>query len=175
MSVGSYLGDAFTDWTGFVLPNYVGAMVIAVIARNLLDRYQTNDTTQFSNGLIALIGGVALGVFLAMALMSIKLWEIVDLALPLLTIALIQVIVVIIIGIFLLFPILGRDYDAAVMIGGFAGHGVGAVPTAMANMDAITQKYGHSKQAFLIVPIVGAFLIDFISLPIIIFCINYFS
>lgn len=175
MSIGSYLGDAFTDWTGFVLPNYVGAMVIAVIARNLLDRYQSKETMQFSNGLIALIGAVALGVFLAMALMSIKLWEIVDLALPLLTIALIQVIIVIIIGIFLLFPILGKNYDAAVMIGGFAGHGVGAVPTAMANMDAITQKYGHSKQAFLIVPIVGAFLVDFISLPIIIFCINYFS
>lgn len=105
MSVGGYLGDAFTEWTGFVLPNYVGAMVIAVIVRNLFDRYQTNKTLQFSNELVALIGAVALGVFLAMALMSIKLWEIVDLALPLLTIALLQVILVIVIGIFLLFPI----------------------------------------------------------------------
>ncbi|TCP29603.1 sodium--glutamate symport carrier gltS [Scopulibacillus darangshiensis] len=107
--------------------------------------------------------------------MSIELWQIVDLALPLLVIVFVQVIFIVLLGVFVAFRILGKDYDAAVMVGGLSGHGLGATPNAMANMDAITKKYGESKKAFLIVPIVGAFLIDSLGIPIIIAFINIFK
>jgi len=170
MAVGTYLGDLFTNVTGFVLPSYIGAMFVAVIVRNLADRF-IKGTVNMKE--INLIGDVSLAIFLSMALMSIKLWEVADLALPLIGIILIQVIVLVLYAIFVMFPMLGKDYDAAVMISGFLGHGLGATPNAMANMSATVSKYGPSRTAFLVVPIVGAFLIDVVfSAPIIITTIN---
>lgn len=170
MAVGTYLGDLFTNVTGFVLPSYIGAMFVAVIVRNLADRL-IKGTVNMKE--INLIGDVSLAIFLSMALMSIKLWEVADLALPLIGIILIQVIVLVLYAIFVMFPMLGKDYDAAVMISGFLGHGLGATPNAMANMSATVSKYGPSRTAFLVVPIVGAFLIDVVfSAPIIITTIN---
>lgn len=170
MAVGTYLGDLFTNVTGFVLPSYIGAMFVAVIVRNLADRF-TKGTVNMKE--INLIGDISLAIFLSMALMSIKLWEVADLALPLIGIILIQVIVLVLYSIFVMFPMLGKDYDAAVMISGFLGHGLGATPNAMANMSATVSKYGPSRTAFLVVPIVGAFLIDVVfSAPIIITTIN---
>lgn len=171
MAVGSYLGDFFSVQTGFVLPSYVGAMFVAVIVRNVMDHFNDDVIDMRS---VNLIGDVTLGIFLTMALMSIKLWEIADLALPILVIVFVQVVFIVLLGIFVLFRLLGKDYDAAVMVGGFTGHGLGATPNAMANMSAITQKYGPSRKAFLIVPIVGAFLIDVFAVPIIITSINLF-
>ncbi|OKL36064.1 sodium/glutamate symporter [Domibacillus mangrovi] len=171
MAVGSYLGDLFSVQTGFVLPSYVGAMFVAVIVRNVMDQFKDDVIDMRS---VNLIGDVTLGIFLTMALMSIKLWEIADLALPILVIVFVQVVFIVLLGIFVLFRLLGKDYDAAVMVGGFTGHGLGATPNAMANMSAITQKYGPSRKAFLIVPIVGAFLIDVFAVPIIITSINLF-
>jgi ESS family glutamate:Na+ symporter len=110
-----------------------------------------------------------------MALMSIKLWEVANLALPLLAIVFVQVIFIILFGIFVLFRLLGKNYDAAVMVAGFTGHGLGATPNAMANMAAVTGKFGPSKKAYLVVPIVGAFLIDVFAMPIIITTINLFQ
>ena len=173
MAVGTYLGDLFTNVTGFVLPSYIGAMFVAVIVRNLADRF-IKGTVNMKE--INLIGDVSLAIFLSMALMSIKLWEVADLALPLIGIILIQVIVVVLYALFVMFPLLGKDYDAAVMISGFLGHGLGATPNAMANMSATVSKYGPSRTAFLVVPIVGAFLIDVVfSAPIIITTINMFK
>lgn len=169
---GTFIGDLFSSATGFVMPGYVGAMFVAVIVRNLVDRVKEDAVHMRS---INVIGDVSLGIFLSMALMSIKLWEIADLALPLLLIVFVQVLFVVLFAIFILFRILGRNYDAAVMIAGFAGHGLGATPNAMANMAAVTARYGPSRKAFLIVPIVGAFLIDVVSMPIIITTINIFS
>lgn len=169
---GTFIGDLFSNATGFVMPGYVGAMFVAVIVRNLVDRVKEDAVHMRS---INVIGDVSLGIFLSMALMSIKLWEIADLALPLLVIVFVQVLFVVLFAIFVLFRILGRNYDAAVMIAGFAGHGLGATPNAMANMAAVTARYGPSRKAFLIVPIVGAFLIDVVSMPIIITTINIFS
>lgn len=169
---GTFIGDLFSEITGFVMPGYVGAMFVAVIVRNIVDRIK-DDAVHMKS--INLIGDVSLGIFLSMALMSIKLWEVADLALPLLVIVFVQVIFVVLFSIFVLFRILGKDYDAAVMIAGFAGHGLGATPNAMANMAAVTGRYGPSRKAFLIVPIVGAFLIDVVSMPIIITTINIFS
>lgn len=173
MAVGTYLGDLFTNVTGFVLPSYIGAMFVAVIVRNLADRF-VKGTVNMKE--INLIGDVSLAIFLSMALMSIKLWEVADLALPLIGIILIQVIVLVLYAVFVMFPMLGKDYDAAVMISGFLGHGLGATPNAMANMSATVNKYGPSRTAFLVVPIVGAFLIDVVfSAPIIITTINLFK
>ncbi|WP_040287388.1 sodium/glutamate symporter [Sporosarcina koreensis] len=173
MAGGSLLGEAFGRLTdGIALPNYVGAMFVAVIIRNVIDRFNGNIIHMKS---ITLIGDVALGIFLSMALMSIKLWEVAGLALPLLVIVFVQVVFLVLFAIFVLFRILGKNYDAAVMCAGFAGHGLGATPNAMANMAAVTERYGPSRTAYLIVPIVGAFLIDVVSMPIIITTINLFS
>ncbi|MBU8878060.1 sodium/glutamate symporter [Bacillus sp. FJAT-29790] len=169
MAAGSYLGELFSKATGFVLPSYVGAMFLAVIFRNILDSINKEAVDMKS---INLIGDVTLGIFLSMALMSIKLWEVADLALPMLVIVFVQVLFIVLLGIFVLFKLLGKNYDAAVMVGGFTGHGLGATPNAMANMSAITEQFGPSRKAFLIVPIVGAFLIDVFAMPIIITSIN---
>lgn len=172
MALGSYLGELFSNVTGFVLPGYVSAMFVAVIVRNVLDRY---DKTLIEMKSIGIIGDITLGIFLSMALMSIKLWEVANLALPLLVIVIVQVLFIALFGIFILFRLLGKNYDAAVMVGGFTGHGLGATPNAIANMDAIVNRYGPSKKAFLVVPLVGAFLIDVFAMPIIITSINLFS
>ncbi|WLR50825.1 sodium/glutamate symporter [Bacillus tianshenii] len=172
MAAGSYLGELFTQTTGFSIPSYVSAMFVAVIVRNIIDLYN-KDLIQMKS--ITIIGDVTLGIFLSMALMSIKLWEVANLALPLLIIVLVQVLFIALFGMFVLFRLLGKDYDAAVMVGGFTGHGLGATPNAIANMDAIVHKFGPSRKAFLIVPIVGAFLIDVFAMPIIITTINMFS
>ncbi|KOS63694.1 sodium/glutamate symporter [Lysinibacillus agricola] len=172
MAVGTYVGTLFSETTGFVLPGYVGAMFVAVLVRNIMDKFKPEAINMKS---ISLIGDVTLGIFLSMALMSIKLWEIADLALPLFIIVFAQVFFIVVFSIFVLFKLLGKNYDAAVMVAGFAGHGLGATPNAMANMSAVVQRFGPSKKAFLVVPIVGAFLIDVFGIPIIITTINLFK
>ena len=122
MAGGTYIGEIFTNTTGFVLPAYVGAMFMAVIVRNLADRMIPGTINMKE---IDLIGNASLAIFLSMALMSIKLWEIVGLALPLLGIVLVQVSLIVLFAVFVLFRLLGKDYDAAVMISGFLGHGLG--------------------------------------------------
>ncbi|MFD2831250.1 sodium/glutamate symporter [Corticicoccus populi] len=175
MALGTFIGDRFSELTGFVLPDYVGAMLIAVLIRSLIDAGQERISFEFDTTLNDSIGGVSLGIFLAMALMSIKLWELADLALPILLIVSMHVLFIILYVIFIVYRVLGRNYDAVVMLNGMIGHGLGATPTAMANMDALTKKFGESRTAFLIVPIVGAFLIDTINIPIIVFFINLFG
>ncbi|MET4559585.1 ESS family glutamate:Na+ symporter [Lysinibacillus parviboronicapiens] len=172
MAVGTYVGTLFSEATGFVLPGYVGAMFVAVFVRNILDKVKPDAINMKS---ISLIGDVTLGIFLSMALMSIRLWEIADLALPLFVIVFVQVLFIVIFSTFVLFKLLGKNYDAAVMVAGFAGHGLGATPNAMANMSAVVQRFGPSKKAFIVVPIVGAFLIDVFGIPIIITTINLFK
>ncbi|AWE06125.1 sodium/glutamate symporter [Lysinibacillus sp. 2017] len=172
MAAGTYVGEWFTSITGFVLPGYVGAMFVAVIVRNIIDRTKPELINMKE---INLIGDISLSIFLSMALMNIKLWEIADLALPLFVIILAQVIFIVLFAVFVLFRLLGKDFDAAIMVAGFLGHGLGATPNAMANMAAVVSKFGPSRKAFLIVPIVGAFLIDVFGVPIIITTINLFK
>jgi glutamate:Na+ symporter, ESS family len=112
------------------------------------------------NDTIELLGTVSLSLFLAMALIALRLWELVSLALPILVILSAQMVVMALYAYFVTFRVMGRNYDAAVMSAGHCGFGMGATPTAIANMQAVTTRYGHSQQAFLIIPIVGAFLID---------------
>lgn len=172
MALGSFLGTKFSDLTGVILPNYVSAMFVAVLLRSLLDTEGVQKRVKFDYQINDLIGSISLGIFLSMALMSIKLWEIIDLALPLLVIGIFQVVFIVLFTVFIVFRFVGKDYDAAVMMSGMVGHGLGATPTAMANMDAVTKNYGPSKTAFLIVPIVGAFLVDVVNVPIVLFFIN---
>lgn len=172
MSLGTLLGKYFSEATGFVLPGYVGAMFVAIIVRNVMDKLQMKYFDLKSTNMI---GDISLGIFLSMALMSIQLWQLADMALPLVLIILAQVIFMVLFTVFVAFKLLGKNFDAAVMAGGLAGHGLGATPNAIANMDAITRKYGPSPTAFLIIPIVGAFLVDALYIPIILGFINFFS
>ncbi|MVW80726.1 sodium/glutamate symporter [Bordetella sp. 02P26C-1] len=154
------------------LPSFVWTLFTGVVLRNGLSfarLYKVDDNT------VALLGGVSLSLFLAMALLALRLWELVSLALPILVVLAIQTVLAAIYITYLTFPVMGRNYDAAVISAGHCGLALGATPTAIANMQAITAKYGPSPQAFLIIPIVGAFLIDitnalflqgFLTLPI---------
>lgn len=172
MTVGALASKWIESTFKLVLPGYVGAMFVAVILRNLNDHFRLVRIHEQS---VDMIGDVTLGIFLSMALMTLKLWELFDLAIPMLVILIGQVVWMAVFAIFILFPLLGRDYDAAVMCAGMCGHGLGATPNAVANMSAVTEKYGPSTKAFLIVPLVGAFLIDLFGIPSILTFINIFK
>ncbi|WIL70240.1 sodium/glutamate symporter [Staphylococcus cohnii] len=171
MAIGSYLGNTFSDLTGINIPIYVGAMFVAVIIRNISEY---NNLNLIDMKFVDKISDISLSLFLSIALMSIQLTEIYQLALPLIIIVLIQVVFIVLFSIFIVFRGLGKNYDAAVMIGGFIGHGLGATPNAMANLDVITKKFGASPKSYLVVPIVGAFLIDLLGVPIVTTFINLF-
>ena len=171
MAIGSYLGNTFSDLTGINIPIYVGAMFVAVIIRNISEY---NNLNLIDMKFVDKISDISLSLFLSISLMSIQLTEIYQLALPLIIIVLIQVVFIVLFSIFIVFRGLGKNYDAAVMIGGFIGHGLGATPNAMANLDVITKKFGASPKSYLVVPIMGAFLIDLLGVPIVTTFINLF-
>src|SRR5699024_9136906 len=172
MAIGSYLGNTFSELTSINIPVYVGAMFIAVIIRNISE---FNNLNLIDMKIVDRISDVSLSLFLSIALMSIQLTEIYQLAIPLIIIVLIQVLFIVLFSVFIVFRGLGKNYDAAVMIGGFIGHGLGATPNAMANLDVITKKFGASPKSYLVVPIVGAFLIDLLGVPIVTTFINIFG
>ena len=144
---------------GLSLPAYLIPMLIAAIMRNVVDK--TESKTPIEE--IGIIGSVCLSFFLAIALMSMKLWELADLAIPLVVILLVQTVVMGLFAYFVTFNIMGRDYDAAVIATGHCGFGMGATPNAIANMEAFTSVNGFSTKAFLAVPLVGSLFIDFIN------------
>jgi ESS family glutamate:Na+ symporter len=117
-------------------------------------------TYRIDTATLELLGTVCLSLFLAMALMALKLWELVGLALPVLAILAVQIVLMALYATYVTFPAMGRNYDAAVIAAGHCGFGLGATPTAIANMQAVTGRHGHSTLAFLLIPIIGAFLID---------------
>ena len=141
-----------------ILPAYIGAMMIAAIIRNIDD---VTGLFGLSQKLIDDLGSVALSLFLALALMSLKLWELAGLALPLTIILILQLAVVAAVAAFVVFRTMGKDYEAAVMSSGFVGFMLGTTANAMANMEAMVQRFGPAPRAFLVVPMVGAFFIDF--------------
>ena len=142
----------------FKLPDYIGAMIVAAIARNVDDRYRW---FKINTRAIELIGMIALAFFLVIVLMNLKLWELAGLALPMLVILVVQVIVMIVYAVLVTFVLMGRDYEAAVTTSGHIGFGLGTTPNAVANMEALTERYAPAPRSFLIVPVVGAFFIDF--------------
>ena len=153
------LGTLLSKWLGqFVtLPGYIGAMLVAAIVRNLAEG---TNLVRISARTVDDLGTIALSLFLTMALMSLKLWELLDLAGPMLVILLVQVTMMGLFAYFVTFRFMGRDYDAAVMAGGHCGFGLGATPNAVANMNSLTERFGAAPRAYLVLPMVGAFFID---------------
>ncbi len=169
--VAMWAGSLLSGWLGqFVtLPAYIGAMIIAAALRNAADFI---GIVKIEQRVVDDIGTIALNLFLAMALMTLNLYELKDLAVPMLVILLAQVVLMAAFAYFVTYRVMGRDYDAAVMAGGHCGFGMGATPNAVANMEAITEKFGAAPRAFLVLPMVGAFFIDFTNAIIITAFIN---
>ena len=169
------IGTVVSGWIGKLInmsfPTYVGAMFVAVIVRNLNEKFHWYN---FSFGLVDGIGDVMLNLYLGIALMSLKLWELAGLIGGVLVVVLCQVIFMALAAYFVVFRILGKNYDAAVMCAGLCGHGLGATPSAIVNMTSVKDQYGMSRKAFMIVPIVGAFLVDIIYQPQTIAFIKFF-
>ncbi len=157
--VGQHL-DMWTKGTAFQLPTFVWCLFTGVIIRNALAhifKFKVADAA------IDVLGTVGLSIFLAIALMSLKLWELADLALPIFVLLVVQVVVMALYAVVVTYRAMGKDYDAIVLSAGHCGFGLGATPTAVANMQAVTSHYGPSHKAFLIVPMVGAFFIDLLN------------
>ncbi|MGE5682663.1 MAG: sodium/glutamate symporter [Bacillota bacterium] len=165
---GSWVSSWFVS-LGITLPAYIGAMLIASIFRNFDDRTKLLSLSQKT---IDDLSSVALSLFITMALMTLKLWELVALALPMIIMLLFQVILIAVICIWIIHKVMGKDYDAAVMSSGFCGFMLGTTANAMANMEALAEKYGQAPRAFLVVPMVGAFFIDFTNAVIITVFVN---
>lgn len=172
--VSMAVGFALYRWLGqgaFTLPTFIWALLVGVVLRNLLSLtglYRVNDQA------LELIGTLALSLFLAMIIMTLKLWELVDLAGPMLVILLTQTAALLAYATFVTFRFMGRNYDAVLLATGHLGFGMGSTATAMVNVQAVADRHGHSPLAFLLIPIMGAFLIDianaltiqgFLSLP----------
>ena len=165
------LGGLLSGWLGqFVtLPGYIGAMLVAALFRNV---GESTRLLRLDMRTVDDLGTIALSLFLTMALMSLKLWELLELAVPLMIILSVQVVIMAAFAYFVTFRMMGRDYDAAVMAGGHCGFGLGATPNAVANMRALVERFGAAPRAFLVLPMVGAFFIDFSNAMIITFYIN---
>lgn len=163
MGIGSWVSAGLKS-AGYTLPAYIGAMIVAAIIRNV------DDWTRWiglSQRVIDDIGNVSLSLFLVLALMTLRLWELAGLALPMLAILVAQVALIAGVCFWPMFRLMGRDYDAAVMGGGLCGFMLGTTANAMANMEALVERYGPAPRAFLVVPMVGAFFIDFVNALII--------
>lgn len=160
------LGTMVAGWVGSLInmsfPTYVGAMFVAVIVRNLNEVFHFY---KFSFSLVDGIGDVMLNLYLSLAMMTLELWQLTDLMGGMLVILVCQVAFMALVAYFVVFRVLGKSYDAAVMCAGLCGHGLGATPSAIVNMTAVTERYGMSSRAFMVVPIVGAFLVDVIYQP----------
>ncbi len=165
------LGGVLSGWLGrlVTLPGYIGAMLVAAIARNLAD---ATGALRIQGRTVDDLGTVALSLFLTMALMTLKLWELFELAVPMMVILTAQVAMVAGFTYWVTFRVMGRDYDAAVMSSGHCGFALGATPNAVANMGALVERFGPAPRAFLVLPMVGAFFIDFSNAIIITTFIN---
>ncbi len=168
MGVGTIISELLSK-TGMTFPIYIGAMIMAAIMRNVSE-YTGRYTVHM--GEINDIGGICLSLFLGIAMVTLKLWQLADLALPLFVLLIAQTLFMALFSYFIVFNVMGRNYDAAVLAAGTCGFGMGATPNAMANMQAITAKYAPSVQAYILVPIVGSMFADFINTLVVTFFIN---
>ncbi len=168
MWIGSWVSDWFAS-LGVTLPAYIGAMLVAAAIRNFDD---LTGWLGLSMRIIDVIGAVALSLFLVLALMTLKLWELAALAAPLVVTIIAQVILVVVVARWLIFYVMGRDYEAAVMSGGFIGFMLGTTANAMAVMGTLVERHGPAPRAFLVAPMVGAFFIDFTNAIIITVTVN---
>lgn len=168
MGLGTVLEKVFTSF-GITLPSYIDAMIIACIIVNV---GESTGKFKINTKCTDTLGSIGLNVFLSMALISLKLWELQEVAGPLVILLAGQAILMGFFSYFITYRLMGKDYDAAVIAAGHCGFGMGATPNAMANMDAVTSKFGPSPTAYFVLPVVGAFLIDFSNSLIITFFTN---
>ena len=178
MGGGTILSWLFAK-TGITFPTYFGALILAAITRNTIGfvSYKEDGKWVKAEKLLDMeriisVGNICLSMFLGMAMISLKLWELQSLALPLIVILVSQVLMIALFAYHVAFPLLGRDYDAAVLCAGMCGFGLGATPNAMANMSAVCYKYRYTVMPFLIVPIIGAMFADLINTGIISLFLN---
>ena len=176
-------GGTVLSWllakTGVTFPTYFGALILAAIVRNIIGFVSYKDDGKWKKAeklldmeRIISVGNICLSMFLGMAMISLKLWELQSLALPLIVILVSQVLLMALFAYFVAFPLLGRNYDAAVLCAGICGFGLGATPNAMANMSAVCYKYRYTVKPFLIVPIIGAMFADIINTGMITLFLN---
>lgn len=157
--------------TGITFPTYFGALITAAMVRVVIEATPYSKCLEMEK--IVSVGNISLSLFLGMAMISLKLWELQSLALPLVLMLMSQVVMMAVITYFIAFRLLGRDYDAAVLVAGICGFGLGATPNAMANMSAVCYKYHYAVKPFLIVPIVGAMFVDLFNTGIITAFLNW--
>ena len=171
VGIGLSLNEILEDW-GLNLPDFVTCLFAGILVTNLGPLVLRRVHWQERSKGLALIADLSLGLFLAMSLMSLQLWSLAGIGGPILLLLVAQVVVITLFVVFVVFPLMGRDYDAAVMSAGYAGLALGATPTAIANMTAVTEKFGASAKAFVVVPLVGAFFIDISNALIIQFLLD---
>lgn len=169
MGIGTVI-SILLQKTGLTFPSYIGAMFAAAIMRNISD---STDLFDIHLEEIDIIGNISLSIFLSMALMTLKLWELADLAGPLIVMLLGQTVLMALFAYYVTFNIMGRDYEAAVITSGHCGFGMGATPNAIANMETLVEKYGAAPVAFFILPLVGSLFIDFFNAGIITAFMNF--
>ena len=179
MGGGTLLSWLFAK-SGITFPTYFGALILAAIVRNTIGLFKYKEDGKWVKAdkmldmdRIISVGNICLSLFLGMAMISLKLWELQSLALPLIVILVSQVVMMALLVYFIAFPLLGRDYDAAILCAGICGFGLGATPNAMANMSAVCYKYRYTVKPFLIVPIIGAMFADLINTGIISIFLNF--
>ena len=169
VGIGSIVTVGLTKLFGFNFPIYIGSMLVAVAVRNVIDHFKIME---FPTAEISTMGNMFLAIFLSMALSGLKLWQLIDLALPMIVALAAEVVLMVIFSWLVVFPIMGRDYDAAMITAGFIGFGMGATSNAMANMQAVSRRYGPSPSAYFVIPMVGGLFNDFFNAAIIAFAIG---
>ncbi|UPO98984.1 sodium/glutamate symporter (plasmid) [Cetobacterium somerae] len=172
MMIGTSFSSMLKSYFDLALPSYVGAMFVAIIFNNLNVKY---NFISLNRNLIDILGITSLNIFLSMALISLRLWELASLAVPMFLILFAQVLFMAFFTSQIVFKAMGKDYDAAVMISGMCGSGLGATTNAMLNMGEISERHGYTVNPYLIVTLTGAFLIDIFQMPVIIGAINMFK
>ena len=168
MGIGTYV-SAFFSSIGLVFPGYIGGMIVAAIIRNVSEITEWYGSYQQE---CEVLGGMCLNIFLSCALMSLKLWQLASLAVPLTLTLLIQVALIGAFAYFIIFRVMGSDYEAAVMAAGTCGFGLGATPNAIANMNAMCERYGSAHTAYFVIPLIGAFVVDFLNASILMVFMN---
>ena len=167
--IGKYLSKIVIFGQPLSFPGYIGAMLAAAVIRNIFDIKGKDVPMEEINT----IGSYSLSVFLGLAMMGLKLWQLAELAVPMIVMLVAQTVLMFVVARFVCFNLLGKSYDAAVITAGFCGFGMGATPNAMANMQAVTKKNGPSPTAFLVVPLVGSLFIDLFNSTIITLFISF--
>lgn len=172
ISLGVTLANWISTALDFTMPSYVGAMFIGIVVRNINDVFHI---VKIDMERADMFGSVCLNIFLSYAMMTMEIWQLAGVAGPMIAILVVEVIFILAYTYFVVFRVMGKGFDAAMMCAGMMGHGLGATPNAMANMGAVTERYGFSRNAYMIVPIVGAFLVEIVSIPNNTFFMNLFG